>query len=241
MNVMNKTMTLIALAFVLTLTPAAAIAARLDVASDHTALTAYHHYLTALVDRLGSGRLDDRGFTESVRQHCGRVLAPLRTTSEGRVSPSAVRDFGEEIGGDLAVEFHAEAMPAFRQLSATLDGLQWSRPQTSDAVSALVDAIRGSLQVPVSNLCADARELAAHPDAVPHGTSVFLAAYLPAAELAKQRLAPFLKVLERFQTAGEAREIGEIDRLVAQFNATSGTVENTDSAAIVAALGLASS
>jgi hypothetical protein len=238
---MNKTAALLALALVLMLTPANAFSASLDTASDHTALTAYHQYLTALVDRLGTGRLSDRGFVESVRARCARVLAPLTSRSGSQVSPSALRDFGEEIGGDLAVEFHAEATPAFTQLSRTLDGLRWSSRQTTSTVYALVEAIHASLEVSVSSLCTDAHALAAHPDAVPKGTTAFLAAYLPATELAKQRLTPFLSVLERFQTTREAREIGSIDRLVSQFNATSTAVENADSAKILTALGLASS
>ncbi len=241
MGAMNKTAALLALAFVLILAPANAISAPLDTAADHTALIAYHQYLTALVDRLGAGRLSDLGLVESVRARCGRVLAPLKSTPGSQVSQSALRDFGEEIGGDLAVEFHAEAMSAFTRLSTTLDGLRWSSSRTTSTVSALVDAIHASLEVSVSSLCADARALAAHPGTVPPGTSAFLAAYLPATELAKQRLAPFLSVLERFQTPREAREIGSIDRLVSQFNATSTTVENADSVKIVAALGLASS
>jgi len=215
-----------------------AAAAPLDFASDRVALSAYHTYVGALVADTGTGRSATRGFILGVRRSCGGTLSSLASHGRKNLSESALLAFGQEIGGDVAIEFDAEALTPFTTLSSRLGPLRWSRPATSRAMSAFLTAERASLQIAPSNICADARALSARPSAEPAGTGRFLTSYLPAAALAKSRLKPFLAVLSHFQTPSEAGVIGSIGTLAAQFAASSKTTVAAGDSALVAALGL---
>jgi hypothetical protein len=217
---------------------ATALAAPIDVASDQVALSAYDRYVTALVAGVGSGNRADLQYVASVRLDCGGVLAPLASRSPGQVSQSALLDLGEEIGGDLAIELHTEAMTPFSRLTTAIGRLRWSLRRTGQTVMSFLSAVQASLLVPLSDLCADVRSLASQPTQEPAGTRLFLANYLPAARLAKQRLAPFLAVLARYATPNQASLIGTIRRLVAQFNATAKADETANGASALNALGL---
>jgi hypothetical protein len=215
-----------------------AAAAPLDVRSDRTALTAYQLYVRALVASVPGGRGIDDAFVASINGACAQVLTPLRSMPASKVSQTALEAFGEEVGGDLAVEFHSEAAKAFARLSRVLTKLRWSSARTTRTVMGLVTAVQASLELSPSDLCADARALAANPLAVPAGTTQFLATYRPATALAKRRLTPFLGVLSRFQTPAERGTIASINRLVTQFDTTSSQLENKGSSRLVADLGL---
>jgi hypothetical protein len=218
--------------------PASAAAAPIDTTSDQIALVAYDRYVTALVAGVGSGARADLQYIASVRVDCGRVLAPLASRPPGQVSQGALLDLGEEIGGDLAIELHTEAIAPFARLKSAIGKLRWSTRRTNQAVTAFLSAAQASLLVPLSDLCADARSLASQPTQEPAGTRLFLANYLPAAKLARQRLGPFLAVLARYATPTEASVIATIRRLVAEFNATAKADETADGATALTALGL---
>lgn len=230
---------LVALAAVLAAAvPAASLAASIDLASDRTALGAYHRYVSVLVGGTRSGARADHRYVKGVRGTCGGVLTPLASVSASQLNQRVLLDFGEEVGGDLAVAFDTEAVAPFDRLAAALGRLHWSSPQSARTVSSLLAAERRSLKVAPSKLCADARALVAKPSTEPHGTRAFLARYLPAANLSKRRLAPFLSLLARYQTAGEAKVIASIRTRVARFNAASKAQEKADGIQLLAALGL---
>ena len=220
--------------------PAVAHAAPIDTASDHAALKAYHTYVGALVASVPGGKRADASFVSTVDQNCANVLSNLGSLSSSQVSQSALQQFGEEIGGDLALRFHSAAAPAFTKLSAALAKLRWSSPSSSRAIHGLLTAVKATLALTPSDLCADARQLAAQPKAEPAGTQTFLRTYLPESALAKRRLTPFLDVLARFQTAKDHRVITSIDSLVQQFDAAASAAETKSSNQVVHDLGLSS-
>jgi len=215
-------------------------AARIDSSSDQTALTTYHTYVSALANATATARQTDETFIGMVDSHCANVLQPLSSLSSSQLSQPVLVDFGTEIGADLSLEFHRVASKPFTRLAQTLGALRWSSPASTRTISGLISAVRASLAIAPSSLCTDARALVANPQTEPAGTRSFLATYLPATSLAKQRLAPFLKLLAKYQSASDSSVIKSIDTLVDEFSAASAAETKTDTNTIVSDLGLSS-
>src|ERR1700722_120201 len=55
-----------------------AAASPLDLSSDHTALTAYHQYVSSLVASVSGAQSIDNTYVGSIQQSCSQVLSPLR-------------------------------------------------------------------------------------------------------------------------------------------------------------------
>jgi hypothetical protein len=216
----------------------AAIAAPIDASSDQIALTAYHQYVTALLTGTGTGNRTARQYATAIGAKCPTVLAPLAALPHAQINQFALGAFGEEVGGDLAIAFDTEAVAPAVQLSTTLAHLKWSTRRSRQVVAAMLGALKASLQVRQSDLCADAHALASRPSVEPPGTRVYLASYLPVAALAMRRLTPFLALVSRYQTSTESALIASIASLVTQFNTTSHTDEKALGSALLKALGL---
>jgi hypothetical protein len=219
------------------LAPASAHATRLDVASDRVALGAYEQYMNSLLSGVTAAQARDAAFEATVDRRCAGVLEPLDALPSGKISRPALVDLGEELRDDVAVRFDTQAAGAFTRFASRLHGLRWSSTTTAKTIATLIAAIRASLALQPSALCADARAFVSAPLLVPAGTSRFLAAYRPAASAVRSRLSAFLLVLERFQTTSESAVIRTIDRLVTRYEALSSADQNDWGTAIVNVLG----
>jgi hypothetical protein len=219
-------------------TPTTPPSSKADAASYRSARLDYRTYLSALIAAEPAGRQSADAFVAGVRTHCAGVLSSVAVPPSGQVSQTALSDLGEEIGADLALQFLAEAVGPFAQLSTQLGALTWSQPAPAQAVAGLLTAERDVLALSTTRLCADARALANHPLVAPNRTLSFLNTYLRASATLKKRLASFLTVLSSYATPSEEALISTIDRLVAQYAATSGAVERTGATSILSALGL---
>lgn len=209
-----------------------------DSASDRAALTDYHTYLVALVKNAQTGVQRDAALTAKIRRRCSGALSPLTSLPKGHVNSAALSDLGEEIGGDLAIEFLSEADKPFAQLSSALDALPWTEVAPPEAIQGLLSSESSVLGLGISSLCVDARALAAHPRVVPAGSQSFLGTYLNDSATLKQDLSVFLSVLSHDATAHQNQLIGAIDQLVAKFASISAQAERLDAASILSALGL---
>jgi hypothetical protein len=177
-----RTFALIAAMIVLAaLVPARALATPLDTSSDHAALTAYERYMTSLSAGVAAADHRDDAFAASVQKRCAGVLAPVSALPSDQVSRAALVDLGKEIRDDAAVEFDGEAVPAFTRISTALGRLRWSSSTTANTIAALIAAMRASLAIKPSGLCADAQAVASAPASEPVRTWKFLAVYVPAA------------------------------------------------------------
>jgi hypothetical protein len=233
-----RTFALIAAMIVLAaLVPARALATPLDTSSDHAALTAYERYMTSLSAGVAAADHRDDAFAASVQKRCAGVLAPVSALPSDQVSRAALVDLGKEIRDDAAVEFDGEAVPAFTRISTALGRLRWSSSTTANTIAALIAAMRASLAIKPSGLCADAQAVASAPASEPVRTWKFLAVYVPAARAVSRRLAAFLGVLERFQTPSEAGLIAAVDRLVGRYQSASEADQDDASAQIIGLLG----
>lgn len=209
-----------------------------DAASDRAGLVDYREYLRALVNDEELGAQRDQTFTNTIKQGCAGVLKPVSTLAPSKVSSTVLSDLGEEIGGDLTLQFLSEADKPFAQLSSEFDSLPWTEAPPPEAIDGLLSAERALLALAPSQLCIDARSLALHPKLEPAGSEAFLAHYLDDSATLKLALNEFLSVLSRFASSDESKLIKTIDHLVATFASTSAATERTDADTVLTTLGL---
>ena len=221
-----------------TATPTTTTPPSLNSASDHLALTAYKSYIQALVLNANLGRQRDAALVSTIASSCQNALSQLRGEPSTPVRQAVLANFGEEIGGDLALAFLSEAKRPFAQLSAALAGLPWSYRAPAYAIRQLLRAEKTVLRMPPSDLCANASQVSSYPRVIPIATQSFLSGYLAASANVSSRFHNFLTVLQSHETKADRPLVAEIDTLVAQFSAASTSAEQTYSQSVMSELGL---
>jgi hypothetical protein len=221
-----------------TTTPTTTTPPSLNSASDHLALTAYKSYIQALVLNANLGRQRDAALVSTIASSCQNALSQLRGEPSTPVRQAVLANFGEEIGGDLALAFLSEAKRPFAQLSAALAGLPWSYRAPAYAIRQLLRAEKTVLRMPPSDLCANASQVSSYPRVIPIATQSFLSGYLAASANVSSRFHNFLTVLQSHETKADRPLVAEIDTLVAQFSAASTSAEQTYSQSVMSELGL---
>lgn len=209
-----------------------------DAASGEAALNAYETYLQALVANTKLGRERDATVVSTVASTCPNALAPLGGEPSTPARQAVLSNLGEEIGADLELKFQSAAARPFRQLSITLDGLEWSSAAPVNAIKRLLAAERTVLHMAQSALCANAAAVASFPKAIPALTQSFVKRYLSASANVNRRLHAFLTVLQGYETAADQPTVAEIDTLVTQFSAATQAAQATYSQSIMSDLGL---
>jgi hypothetical protein len=180
----------------------AAVAAPVDHASTHAALAALVRWETALMADAPISQQGDNEFVASVAAGCPNVLAALNLipSQVNRAAPFAL---GEEIAADL---YLARFLPAERALTSSLasaiERLSWSSGATRVAIRRSMQAERRYFALSTSNLCADARALAAtNAQTTPPGTLQFLATFGRA--FGGSGFFALNKTINRFKTAAD--------------------------------------
>ena len=208
----------------LALWPAAADATRLDSRSDGVALHAYHDYVQTLLSLGPAWRQADNAYLASISSQCPHVLGALKHAQPGTFSQSALLGFGIEAGGDLNAVAYPLARPALAKLASALDPLHWSGAGNKAAIRRYLTAEGSLLHLTPSNLCSDARALAAsHGRHAPHSTLTWVRKFARRASAATQDGTTFLTVLQRSATPAQSGAINGINRLLSRFDSS---VEN---------------
>jgi hypothetical protein len=189
---------------------------------------------------LPASERSDAAFVSAVDGGCADVLAPLNSLPASAVNTSALRTFGEEIGGDVGVAFvDQKVYKSFARLAAALSNLQWSSPETSQTITAFIKSEEATLRLTPSDLCADARAVAANPEATPAPTERWVVTLNEDYAASRSRLNGFLHILSRFQTKADVGVIASINRLATLVNSSQLSTRNTDASEILSDLGLA--
>jgi hypothetical protein len=205
----------------LALWPAAADARSLDARSDGVALHAYHAYLQDLVSVGPAWSQADDAYLASVSSQCPNVLEALKHARPGTFSQSALLRFGIEAGGDLDAVAYPLAQPALAKLAATLDPLRWSGAGDKAAIKGYLAAEGSLLHLTPSDLCSDARALAAsHGRHVPHSTIAWVRKFAHRANAAADDGSAFLTVLQRSATPAQSGAVKGITRLLNRFDSS---------------------
>jgi hypothetical protein len=215
-------------------------AAPVDQASAHAALAAVVRWQTGLIADAPISQQGDDEFVASVATECPNVLAAVNLLPSARVSRAATFALGEEIGADL---YLARFLPAERavtsSLAFTVEGLPWSSGATRAAMRTSMQAERSYFALSTSNLCADARALAAtNAEATPPGTLQFLAAFGRA--LTGSGLLALNKTVNRFKTSADGPLIRADNSNNKLLEAARAALVASETPKILSALGVSS-
>jgi len=191
-------------ASILVALPASAAAAGVDQRSDHAALTAYRTYLHGIGARIPAVRKAESAYVSSIATRCAGALDPLNHATTSSINQTALFDFGEELGGSAFVVAYSPAQAPFATFAATLEKLHWSSPQTAKAVNRYLTAQNRLFALAPSDVCTDARALAASvAETIPPGTAQWVAEFRRDAIAQQSAAGAFAKVLEEFETPAD--------------------------------------
>jgi hypothetical protein len=215
----------------------AAVAAPVDHASTHAALAALVRWETGLMADAPISQQGDNRFVASVAAGCPNVLAAVNLIPS-QVNRAATFALGEEIGADL---YLARFLPAERaltsSLASTIERLRWSSRATRAAIRRSMQAERRYFALSPSNLCADARALAAtNAQTTPPGTLQFLAAFGRAFH--GSGFFALNKTINRFKTAADGRLIRASNSNQKLLVAARAALVASETPKVLAALGL---
>jgi hypothetical protein len=223
----------------LILWPAAASATPLNARSDHVALHAYQSYLHSLVSLGPAWRRADSAYVASVSNQCPHVLKALKNARPGTFSQNALVTFGLEAGGDLDAAAYPLADSALSKLASTLAQLRWSGSGTKAAIRRFLAAEDSLVHLAPSDLCADARALAAaHGRRTTAATRQWTNKFTHRATVATQDGATFRTVIERFATPAEHGTLTKINHLLGRWDSTVQGLANSVGKRLLTALGL---
>jgi hypothetical protein len=211
--------------------------APVDAASDHAAILAYHRYLSTST---APSRSAADAFVSSVAGSCPNVLAAVNLLPPNVVNKGAVVAFGEEVGGDLlAAAAYPPSRGPFAKLARALSRLRWSSGQTSETITRYTTSVGRSLRLRPSDLCDDAKALAAsNAQVTPPGTLNWLASFGRNGTAAQNSTKAFLAVLGRYETPADASLINANNRLVKHAESALKSLLTTEVPKLLSALGL---
>lgn len=224
-------------ASILAVLPATALAAGIDQRSDHAALTAYRSYLRGLAESMPAVRSAESAFVSSTSDGCAGALNPLNGLSTHSINQTAVFDFGEELGGSAFVVAYSPGRGPFATLSATLERLHWSSPQTAKIVSRYVIAQNRLFALAPSDVCTDAQALVASgAHTVPPSTGQWVAEFQHDTAAEESAAGPFAKVLEQFETPADKAIVASEDRLLQSLSGKLKSIATSGATKILNAL-----
>ena len=127
-----------------------------------------------------------------------------RTRSARSINETALFDFGQELGGSAFIVAYSPAHGPFATFAATLERLHWSSPRTAMAVNHYLAAQSRLFALSPSDVCTDARALAASgAGMIPPGTTHWVAEFTRDAAAQVSAAGGFAKVLEKFEAPAD--------------------------------------
>jgi hypothetical protein len=210
-----------------------------DNSSSAKATRAYATFLHRLVSQAPAWQTKGDAFIASVTASCPNVLAAVNMLPLTATNAGGIRAFGGEMGSDLAAASNAANQASFERLARALTRLHWSSRGTRSAITRFIAAGRVFLRLPPSDLCTDARALAASSaQTTPPGTVTWLATYTRIINAQHRGLDGFIRVLERFRTPADRRFVNGINNLAVVLTADQNSFLSAEVPKLGAALGL---
>jgi hypothetical protein len=215
-----------------------ALAAPVDVSSMHVALRGLDRYLKQQVSTIPTGRRDDRAFVASVSSRCRNVLAAYAKLPASQVNTGAAFTFGQEAGADVVVVAYAANRTPFAKLNRTLSGLSWSRKRKKATVKRLLASEHAVLSLAPSDICSDARALAANPQATPPATLRWLAGVVRANDADIRAVSAFSSAAARLATPADVPVLTDIVRVSNRIASAQGALAKAEGRKLLRALGV---
>jgi hypothetical protein len=215
-------------------------ASSLDTSSDAAALRAYKTYLRHLAAEPSQWRAKADSYIASISASCPGALAPL-LQSTSAPSRGALDAFSEEIAADLTLSSNSADRANFSHLANAIGRLRWTSRHTSALIATFVSSRRALDKAARSNLCSDAKTLAAEDgQSTPAGTRTWLAAFNRRSTAAQHGANGFDGILVRFATPADGSLIESISTLTDRVNAAVTPYLNSEVPKLMSALGISS-
>jgi hypothetical protein len=202
------------------------------------ALGALQRYYTMLLADAPLSQQGDEAFVASVSASCPNVLAAINLLPSASISRASVVAFGEELGADLVLaRFVPAKRAALAVLTRTITALRWSTRGSATTIIRSLVAERRYFALPPSDLCADARALAAaNAQSTSPGTLKFLSTFGRIAP--EEGLTGVIRTLRRFVTAADDRVVTAVNRASEGLVAARTALVHAEAPKLIAALGL---
>jgi hypothetical protein len=234
-EVMSARWCLAVAALTMLVLPPSTAGAAIDAASAHVALRAYERFARSVLSEVPAWRRAGNRFTASAHEDCANALAP---TTHAPLNP-ATFSFLEELVGDATVLEKSPTRLAFARMAHALSRLRWSSRATSAIVERYLSAERKLLRLRLSDVCADARALAASKGNVtPPGTRRWVARFVPDLVAQETGLSALLVVLRQTSSPADRGRVRAVRRLVRRIASASFQFEDALGRELFAALGL---
>jgi hypothetical protein len=218
---------------------ATAGAKQVDNSSTLKANRAYETFLRSLVAQGPAWQTKANAFVASVTTNCPSVLAAVNMLPITAANGGSLRAFGQEMGTDVAASIDGADVASFERLAHTLTRLHWSGRRSRSAITRFITAGRGLLNLPPSDICTDARALAADSAVgTPPGTFTWLSTFARVSSTQHSALDGFLRVLERFDTPADRRIVNGINNLAVVVTSAQDSFLTGEVPKLGAALGL---
>jgi hypothetical protein len=150
-----------------------------------------------------------------------------------------LRALGEEAAADLTAATVVPERALLASMTRTLSRLRWSRRQTGQTIQRYLAAAHKWLQLSPSDLCADARAMAAsNAGTSPPATLNWLATYARNESANAKGNSAFWAILKRYAGTGEGAVFKSIYRLADRANSDLVKLIRAESIKAIAGLGI---
>ena len=234
---------LVCLAAALTLlVPATAGAKQRDKATEAKALRALDTYLSYQASEATAWGTSADAYITSITSGCPNVLAAVNLLPSSQLDPGAMTAFVEESGGDLGHAANQPDLANFERLARTLERLHWSKRSTRSTVARFLTATRNFTHLPQSDLCGDARALAAdNAMTTPPGTLLWVAQFSRAKAASDRGISRFLNAITRLDTPAVLPLLIRTEQLASKVDNELQTFANAELPKLLTTLGLTAS
>ena len=218
-----------------------AVAAPVDVASDHVLIRAFQTFLTGVLSDVPKGRIADDAYISKISASCPNVLAAVNILPSNQVNQAAAVAFEEELVGDVFVSQGTPILRRLARLKASTAALHWSSRTSKVTVSGYVSAGRALYSLAPSDLCADATAFAdSNAETTPPGTLQWLATFGALGTRNENASGAFGALLGRYHSSKDTGTLKHVLKLLNRWQSTGSRVLTEEATKLGAALGLSS-
>lgn len=219
----------------------AAAAAPVDTASDYVLIHAYQTFVTGVLSDLPAWRKADNAYISKASASCSNVLAAVNLLPPNQANSAAALAFGEEVGGDLLVSQGPLMLHGLERLENRVSPLHWSSRDDSTTVKEYLRAENALYSLAPSDLCADAKALAAsNASATPPGSLQWLARFASLATKNVSASGAFGALLGRYQSSRDTDSLKHVLKLLKRWQSVGQNTLQQEGTKLLAALGLTS-
>jgi hypothetical protein len=224
---------------VLLVLAASALAAPVDVASDHALVHAYKAFLHGALSDVPAWRQADDAYRSNISASCPNVLAAVNLLPSSQINQAAATAFGEEVAGDLLVSQGPLMLDRLSKLQTSISRLRWSNGKARATVNRYLSAGKALYSMAPSDLCADATAFAASgAKTTPPGTLGWLATFGTLDDRNGTAGGALRALVGKYHSSRDTGSVKDVLKLLNRLQAVESNVLQDEGSKLLPALGL---